>query len=73
MLPMDATPAERDALISRLGLNQPVVYQYWRYVQDALRGDFGLSLRTKRPVTELVFDRLGNSLKLASAPWFSPW
>ena len=31
-----------------------------------MRGDFGVSLRTKRPVTELVSDRLWNSLKLAS-------
>jgi peptide/nickel transport system permease protein len=67
MLPMDATPAERDALINRLGLDQPIVYQYVRYLQVVVRGDFGMSLRTKRPVIELVFDRLGNSLKLASA------
>jgi peptide/nickel transport system permease protein len=67
MLPMDATPAERDALINRLGLDQPIVYQYVRYLQAVVRGDFGMSLRTKRPVIELVFDRLGNSLKLASA------
>lgn len=67
MLPMDATPAERDALITRLGLDLPLSQQYWRYLRDALRGDFGLSLRTRRPVTELVYDRLFNSLKLASA------
>jgi ABC-type dipeptide/oligopeptide/nickel transport system permease component len=66
MLPMDATPAEREALIKRLGLDQPLSEQYWRYLKDAVRGDFGVSLRTKRPVTELVSDRLWNSLKLAS-------
>ena len=66
MLPMDATPAEREALITRLGLDQPLSEQYWRYLKDAVRGDFGVSLRTKRPVTELVGDRLWNSLKLAS-------
>ena len=66
MLPMDATPSEREALITRLGLDQPLSEQYWRYLKDAVRGDFGVSLRTKRPVTELVGDRLWNSLKLAS-------
>ena len=66
MLPMDATPAEREALITRLGLDQPLSEQYWRYLKDAVQGDFGVSLRTKRPVTELVSDRLWNSLKLAS-------
>ena len=67
MLPMDATPAEREAMIKRLGLDLPLVQQYWLYLKDALRGDFGVSLRTKRPVVELVQDRLFNSLKLASA------
>jgi peptide/nickel transport system permease protein len=67
MLPMDATPAEREAMIKRLGLDLPIMQQYWRYLQDAVKGDFGVSLRTKRPVTELVGDRLFNSLKLASA------
>ncbi len=67
MLPMDATPAEREALITRLGLDQPLASQYWLYLKDAIRGDFGASLRTRRPVTELVWDRLFNSLKLASA------
>ena len=66
MLPMDATPAERQALIARLGLDLPLLPQYWRYLQDTVRGDFGVSLRTKRPVIDLVGDRLVNSLKLAS-------
>jgi peptide/nickel transport system permease protein len=66
MLPMDATPAEREALIARLGLNLPITQQYWLYLRHAVRGDFGVSLRTKRPVTELVRDRLFNSVKLAS-------
>lgn len=60
MLPMDATPAEREAMIKRLGLDLPLVQQYWLYLQDAARGDFGVSLRTKRPVVELVQDRLFN-------------
>ena len=45
MLPMDATPAEREAMIKRLGLDLPLVQQYWLYLQDAARGDFGVSLR----------------------------
>ena len=56
MLPMDATPVEREAMIQRLGLDLPLVQQYWLYLKDAVRGDFGVSLRTKRPVVELVQD-----------------
>ena len=67
MLPMEATPEEREAFIKRMGLDRSIVYQYGIYLQDAVRGDFGISLRTRRPVTELVRDRLFNSLRLTSA------
>jgi peptide/nickel transport system permease protein len=63
----ESTPAERVAFIKRMGLDKPLVLQYWIYLKNALQGDFGVSLRTGRPVTELVFERLFNSLRLASA------
>ena len=34
MLPMDATPAEREAMIKRLGLDLPLVQQYWLYLKE---------------------------------------
>lgn len=67
LLPIDTTPADRQAFIESLGLDQPVLVQYWVYVQNAARGDFGVSVRTRRPVTELVADRIGNSILLSSA------
>ena len=67
ILPLEATPAEREALIIREGLDRHVLYQYWIYVKGVVRGDFGDSLRTRRPVTELVPNRLYNSFRLASA------
>ncbi len=66
MLPSDAPPAQREALIERMGLNQPVLQQYWLYISDFVRGDFGTSVRTGGPVIDLVFPRLVNSLALVS-------
>jgi peptide/nickel transport system permease protein len=67
ILPPDSTPAEREAMIRRLGLDRPLAYQYGAFLSSALQGDWGKSLRTGRPATELVKERLGNSLKLATA------
>ena len=67
ILPPDSTPAERDAMIRRLGLDRPLAYQYGAFLWSALQGDWGKSLRTGRPATELVKERLANSLKLATA------
>ena len=67
VLPPEATPAERVAYIQRMGLDRPLTYQYWIFLRDAVRGDWGTSIRTGRPATELVWERLGNSLKLATA------
>lgn len=66
LLPPGAGPAERDALIERMGLNRPFVEQYLIYLRDMSKGDFGTSLRTGLPVTELVAQRLPNSMQLAA-------
>jgi peptide/nickel transport system permease protein len=67
ILSPDSTPAEREVMTRRLGLDRPLVYQYGAFLSSALRGDWGTSLRTGRPATELVQERLANSLKLATA------
>src|SRR5579859_8019523 len=62
LLPLDATAADRRALTIELGLDRPLPVQYGIFLAHALHGDFGDSLRLRRPVTELVGDRLGNSV-----------
>src|SRR5215813_206421 len=49
-----------------LGLDRPYVEQYVSFVGKALTGDFGTSLRARRPVGELIAQRLPNSLRLAA-------
>ncbi len=56
-----------DAIRERLGLNDPLPVQYFRFATRALRGDLGHSIRSNRPVTEEFFSRLPNTLKLAVA------
>jgi peptide/nickel transport system permease protein len=47
-----ATEAQIEAFREKYGLNKPVPEQYWIYVTGLLRGDLGISLRTRRPVAD---------------------
>lgn len=51
-----ANPEQIEQMRENLGLNDPLYVQYFRYVGDALQGDLGNSIRTKRPVTDEIFD-----------------
>ena len=64
MLPIDASAELQDEMSRELGLDQPVYVQYGRFVQRLLYADLGTSIRTKRPVAELIGQRLPNTLKL---------
>lgn len=58
---------ERAAAIERLGLDQPIHVQYVRWLESALRGDFGISYKYKQDVWTLVCSRAGNTLLLGGA------
>ena len=49
------------------GFDRPLGEQYLTFITKAVTGDFGTSYLAKRPATELVIERLGNTLLLASA------
>ena len=65
LLGEDATLQEREALVEELGFNEPVPLQYLAYVGKVLQGDLGISYRLKRPVAEVIFERLPATLELA--------
>lgn len=58
------TTEEMNAARARLGLDQPVPIQYIRWLVNALHGDFGLSLRYKMPVLDVIGPLVGNTLLL---------
>lgn len=58
------TVEERAAAEERLGLNEPVTVQYVRWLDNAVRGDFGISYKYKTDVTEIISQRVGNTLIL---------
>lgn len=66
MLGENAQPEAVDALRDKLGLNDPLPIQYARYAETISRGDFGDSLRERRPATVVVFERLPATLELAA-------
>ena len=47
------------------GLDKPFVIQYFNYMVDALRGDFGISYTTKQPVIDEILNRFPTTFKLA--------
>ncbi|MEW6046398.1 MAG: ABC transporter permease [Bacillota bacterium] len=63
---MEMTEEARQALIVRLHLHEPAWYRYGRWLGGMLRGDWGRSLADSRPVTELLADRLPNTLRLSA-------
>ncbi|WP_219216993.1 ABC transporter permease [Variovorax boronicumulans] len=65
LLGEDATLEERAELTARLGFDRPVPVQYLRYLGEVLQGDLGVSYRFKRPVAELIAERLPATLELA--------
>jgi len=67
MLGQDATPVERDLLRTQLGLNEPVVVQFYHFVANAMQGDFGLSLRQGQKVSVLIREKLPATLELSIA------
>ena len=67
MLPENATTEDRRALRAQLGLDAPIPTQFQRFVRGAVGGDFGISYRNKRPVSDLIAERLPATLELVAA------
>ncbi len=67
MVGQEATLQERNQLRADLGLDQPFYVQFARFLGNAVRGDFGLSLRQGRKVSTLIKERLPATLELSTA------
>ena len=65
MVGQDTTLEDRAELRESLGLNDPFVVQYGRYLARAAQGNFGISYRHRRPVSQLIAERLPATLELS--------
>jgi len=64
MVGQDATREQRIEIRQQLGLDDPILTQYTRFLGNMVQGDFGLSYRIKRPVDQLILERLPATLEL---------
>ena len=60
-----ATPENVDRINKALGLDKPLVSQYFIWLSNILHGDFGRSYTQNRPVIDIISERFGNTLILA--------
>lgn len=66
MLPLDASSEMRERMRQQLGLDKPAHVQYGLFLTSLVKGDLGASIRYDKPVTELLGERLPNTLQLVS-------
>ncbi|MGS4947177.1 ABC transporter permease [Meridianimarinicoccus sp. RP-17] len=66
MLGQERTQADVERLRETLGLNEPFVVQYAKFLGQAVQGNFGMSYRQGRPVAEILMERAPATLELAA-------
>lgn len=65
MLGQERTAADVERLRTQLGLDQPFVVQYYKFLESAVQGNFGISYRQGRPVADILLERAPATLELA--------
>ncbi|AEI93358.1 MULTISPECIES: ABC transporter permease [Roseobacter] len=66
MLGQERTAMDIERLREQLGLDQSFPVQYYRFLQEAAQGNFGVSYRQGRPVAEILLERAPATLELAA-------
>ncbi|MEM1302081.1 MAG: ABC transporter permease, partial [Pseudomonadota bacterium] len=66
MLGQERTIEDIERLRTQLGLDQPFVVQYYKFLEGAVQGNFGVSYRQGRPVAEIIIERAPATLELAA-------
>jgi peptide/nickel transport system permease protein len=67
------TAEQAQSMRHEYGLDRPAVVQYALWMQRVLRGDFGISMMWRRPVTEVIGDRLWLTMVVSFAALFLTW
>jgi peptide/nickel transport system permease protein len=64
---------EAEALRQEYGLDQPMVVQYYRWMKQVVQGRFGMALEWRRPVSEVIGDRLWLTMVVSVAAILLTW
>jgi peptide/nickel transport system permease protein len=67
LVPPTAPQETREAVRAKLGLDKPLPVQFVKYISYALRGDLGQSILSRRPVSELILEKLPVTAELGAA------
>ncbi|PTX54572.1 peptide/nickel transport system permease protein [Litoreibacter ponti] len=70
MLGQERTQEDVERLRTQLGLDQPFPIQYLKFLEGAAQGNFGVSYRQGRPVSEILVERAPATLELAAVSGF---
>ncbi len=68
-----AAEYELGILEQRYGLNQPIHVRYWKWITNFVKGDLGESFEWRKPVSEVIGDRLLLTLILSGSTMFFTW
>lgn len=66
MYPDGMEPGQLEQYNEKYGLDKSYPEQFYSYMKNVFRGDFGQSIVERRPVTDVIIPRLGETLKLGS-------
>lgn len=64
MVGQETSIEDQERLREQLGLNDPVIQQYGRFVSNLLTGEFGFSYRTRQPIGEMLLERAPATIEL---------
>jgi peptide/nickel transport system permease protein len=64
MVGQETSIEDQERLREQLGLNDPVIQQYGRFITNMLTGEFGFSYRTRQPIGEMLLERAPATIEL---------
>ena len=64
MVGQEASDERREEIRDKLGINNSIYVQFYNFVENIIQGNFGISYQLKRPVSELISERMPATLEL---------
>ena len=64
MVGQEASDERREEIREKLGINDPIYIQFYNFVENIVQGNFGISYQLKRPVSDLISERMPATLEL---------